>query len=52
MGDLVIIAAFAMVRDEKVDDAAPRLVFVDENNRMKPRPPFVGHTPETVAAGR
>jgi aspartate 1-decarboxylase len=52
VGDLVIIAAFAMVHEDKLDDAEPKLVFVDEKNRIKPRPPFVGHTEETVAAGR
>ncbi|WP_186032126.1 aspartate 1-decarboxylase [Burkholderia gladioli] len=37
LGDLVIIAAFALVDDEEVlaGRAKPRLVFVDENNRMK-----------------
>lgn len=48
-GDLVIIAAFALVAEAEVDRAVPRLVFVDEHNRIKPRPPFVGHTDETVA---
>ena len=52
VGDLVIIAAFAMVHEDKLDDAEPKLVFVDEKNRIKPRPPFVGHTEETVAAGK
>jgi aspartate 1-decarboxylase len=50
VGDLVIIAAFAMVHEDKLDDAEPELVFVDGNNRIKARPPFVGHTEETVAA--
>lgn len=48
VGDLVIIAAFALVAEEKLDAAEPRLVFVDERNRMKARPPFVGHTEESV----
>ena len=52
VGDLVIIAAFAMVHEDKLDDAEPKLVFVDEKNRIKPRPPFFGHTEETVAAAR
>ncbi|WP_213781727.1 aspartate 1-decarboxylase [Caballeronia sp. dw_276] len=36
LGDLVIIAAFALVDDDDVREgrAKPRLVFVDENNRM------------------
>jgi len=50
VGDLVIIAAFAQVHEDKLDEAAPRLVFVDDANRIRPRPPFVGHTEETVAA--
>ena len=52
VGDLVIIAAFAMVHEDKLDDAEPKLVFVDEHNRIKPRPPFVGHTEESVAASQ
>ena len=54
VGDLVIIAAFAMVHEDKLADAEPKLVFVDADagNRIKPRPPFVGHTEETVAASR
>ena len=52
VGDLVIIAAFGMVHEDKLADAEPRLVFIDADNgnRIKPRPPFVGHTDETVAA--
>ncbi len=49
VGDLVIIAAFALVAEAEVAQAAPRLVFVDGENRVRPRPPFVGHTGETVA---
>ena len=57
VGDLVIIAAFGLVAEAELDTPAaqPRLVFVDEDNRQKARPPFVGHTEETVAleaAGR
>ncbi len=49
VGDLVIIAAFALVAEDKLDAAEPKLVFVDADNRIKPRPPFVGHTDATVA---
>jgi len=49
VGDLVIIAAFGLVAEAEVAQARPKLVFVDEHNRAKPRPPFVGHTEETVA---
>jgi len=52
VGDLVIIAAFAMVHEDQLDDAEPKLVFVDEHNRIKPRPLFVGHTEETVASAQ
>ena len=54
VGDLVIIAAFAQVHEDRLDDAEPKLVFVDADagNRIKPRPPFVGHTEETVAAAQ
>ena len=34
-GDLVIIATFTMVDDEKMKAFQPRIVFVDENNRIK-----------------
>lgn len=34
VGDLVIIAAFGLVADEKVDSVKPKLVFVDAANRM------------------
>ena len=49
-GDLVIIAAFALVAETDLANSVPKLVFVDEKNRIKPRPPFVGHTEESVAA--
>ena len=54
VGDLVIIAAFAQVHEDRLDDAQPRLVFVDADagNRIKPRPPFVGHTEESIAAAK
>ncbi len=42
-GDLVIIAAFALVAEDELEGALPSLVFVDERNRRKPRPPFVRH---------
>ncbi len=34
-GDLVIIAAFAQVHEDQVATHQPRLVFVDEQNRIK-----------------
>jgi aspartate 1-decarboxylase len=34
MGDLLIIAAFALVSEEQVSGHKPRLVFVDEANRQ------------------
>lgn len=34
VGDLVIIAAFGLVADDKVDSVKPKLVFVDAANRM------------------
>lgn len=34
-GDLVIIAAFARVSEAEVDQFVPRLVYVDEQNRIK-----------------
>jgi aspartate 1-decarboxylase len=52
VGDLVIIAAFALVLEDKLDEVEPKLVFVDERNRIKPRPEFVGHTAESVSASR
>jgi aspartate 1-decarboxylase len=48
VGDLVIIAAFALVAEDKLDAVQPKLVFVDEGNRIKARPPFVGHTEESA----
>jgi aspartate 1-decarboxylase len=43
VGDLVILAAFAQVHETTLAGFAPKLVFVDERNRQKARPPFVGH---------
>lgn len=34
VGDLVIIAAFGMVHEDKLDEATPRLVFPDAANRI------------------
>ena len=34
MGDLVIIAAFGMVHEDKLDEAVPQLVFPDAANRI------------------
>ena len=34
-GDLVIIASFAQVQEEQVKGFEPKLVFVDDNNRIK-----------------
>ena len=50
VGDLVIIAAFALVHEDRLEEASPTLVFVDERNRIKPRPPFVGHVAESAPA--
>lgn len=35
LGDLVIIAAFGLVAEADVDRAQPRLVFVDDRNRIR-----------------
>jgi len=43
VGDLVILAAFAQVHEEHLAGFAPKLVFVDDENHRKARPPFVGH---------
>ncbi|MBQ0922288.1 aspartate 1-decarboxylase, partial [Hydrogenophaga aromaticivorans] len=34
VGDLVIIAAFGMVHEDKLDEAVPKLVFPDAANRI------------------
>jgi aspartate 1-decarboxylase len=47
VGDLVIIAAFAQVHDDKVDEHVPTLVFVDEANRAKQ----IRHEPAGPQAG-
>ncbi|GAA1360279.1 aspartate 1-decarboxylase [Catellatospora chokoriensis] len=33
-GDLVIIAAYALMADDEARDAKPKVVFVDEGNRI------------------
>ena len=35
VGDLIIIASFAQVHEEQVAAFQPKLVFVDQNNRIK-----------------
>jgi aspartate 1-decarboxylase len=35
VGDLIIIAAFAQVEEAQVSGFQPKLVFVDDNNRIK-----------------
>lgn len=35
IGDLVIIAAFGMVAEDDLDRRRPKLVFVDERNRIR-----------------
>ncbi len=35
VGDLIIIAAFAQVAEDKVAGFEPKLVFVDDHNRIK-----------------
>jgi len=47
VGDLVIIAAFAQVHDDRVDQHVPRLVFVDAANRVSE----VRHDPAGPQAG-
>ncbi len=34
-GDLVIIATFTQIDDSEMDDFRPKIVFVDEHNRIK-----------------
>lgn len=34
VGDLVIIAAFAMVHEDRLDECQPKLVFPDAHNRI------------------
>jgi len=46
------VQAFALVAEDKLEGAQPKLVFVDDANRMKARPPFTGHTEETVEKAR
>ena len=49
-GDLVIIACFTFVPEERVQDFEPRLIFVDRQNRMvDKRAEIAGpHTPRPV----
>lgn len=47
VGDLVIIAAFAQVPEDRLDAHQPRLVFVDEHNRVRE----TRHEPAGPAAG-
>lgn len=35
LGDKIIIMCYAMVEDEKVRDFVPKVLFVDEENRIK-----------------
>lgn len=35
VGDLIIIAAFGMVHEDKLDEAVPKLVFPDVDNRVR-----------------
>jgi aspartate 1-decarboxylase len=35
VGDLVIIAAFAQVHEDKLDECVPKLVFPDAHNRIQ-----------------
>lgn len=50
VGDLVIIAAFGMVHQHKLDEAVPKLVFPDAANRIvetrsEPAGPQAGDSP-------
>jgi aspartate 1-decarboxylase len=47
VGDLVIIAAFCSVHDDRIDLHQPKLVFVDEANRVRE----VRHEPAGPQAG-
>jgi aspartate 1-decarboxylase len=38
VGDTVLVLAFAWVEDAKAKDVRPRVVFVDEENRVAPTP--------------
>ncbi len=35
VGDRIIIMSYALMSDEEIEDRSPRVVFVDENNRVK-----------------
>lgn len=47
VGDLVIIASFASVHDDRIDAHLPTLVFVDGDNRVKE----IRHEPSGPQAG-
>ncbi len=47
VGDLVIIAAFGLVHEDKLDDCVPQLVFPDAANRIAE----VRHAPAGPQAG-
>lgn len=53
VGDLIIIAAFAQVPEQQVAGFEPKLVFVDENNRIKEQrshiPVQAAHLPAQAA---
>lgn len=38
-GDRVIIMSYAGYEEEELEDFEPRLIFVDDKNRIRPRPP-------------
>lgn len=38
-GDKVIIMSYAQYEDDELEDFEPRIVFVDDKNRIQPRPP-------------
>lgn len=48
VGDLIIIAAFGLVPEEQVANYKPRLVFVDDANRIKEER---SHVPVQAASG-
>ena len=48
MGDLIIIAAFGLVSEKQVATYRPKLVFVDEANRIKEER---AHIPVQAASG-
>lgn len=42
-GDEIIISAFAIVQEKEAENWTPRVVFVDEKNRVKPLAGVVQH---------